>query len=124
MRPQRHGRRVVLFRQVAQAGPTESCSVPEYQFSGFDVREMAARTGNPVFEIPRVAPGAKHFGIVIAFQERRVHRFQGAFQIVKGVAEIGENAEPRLAVIDDEGSAVRAVMGRGHGLDTHRAELQ
>jgi len=37
--------------------------------------------------------------------------------------QVGKNAQPGGAVIDNKGHAVRAVVGRGDGLDTHLPEL-
>ena len=65
----------------------------------------------------------KHVGIVVAFQQHGIQGCDHVGQAREDVAQVGQDAQPVLAVIDHEHHTVRTVMGRANSFHRHLAEL-
>src|SRR5439155_21441717 len=80
------------------------------------------RPGDTLLEPPRVAAVPEHVAVVVAFQHQRVEPGQRAHDVRGGGSDVGEHAEPALAVGDHELHRLARVVRHGEGHDLHAAD--
>lgn len=101
---------VVGFRKVHQHDLAWRVSQGCQKIAGLGVREVSEPPANTLFEMCRVGAGREHFGVVIAFQEKRFASVEETPQPVGNVAEVGDEADARAPRLENERDLVR-IMG-------------
>ena len=121
----RKGRLVVFLAEMGHGNPLQ-LRLDRFpgQLGRLVIGEMAAPARDPPLEVFRIRPGPQHVRLVIALQVCRVDFGERTADGPSGMAEIGEDAQAFVPVLDDEADRVFGVMGRPHGVYADIAECQ
>ena len=116
-------RGVVGLGEVAEDDGVGSAVVVLFEeFGGGRVGEVADAGEDALLDGPGIGAVAKHFKVVVGFEEEDVDALEGGFDVGRHVAEVGGDGHADAFGGEDEAAGVGGVVGDGEGGDLEVAD--